>query len=320
MLKTNLANTNTAYAAQIAGINDTYSGLIDTQKIINNLNLSRVKAYGLSSGNAMSTPIEFTYAVSNTEQAGISEVKKLDNTRNSLIAQAESAREDADAKLMQASMDSEVEARAASLEKIKTDQQTQLKATQTNLLAAAVTTFGKQFTDEQDPTKRDALIKQIVNGSGGMLDYGSVYGSLSSNAAATTKATQDAETHSADMKLKAAQTANEWANASKTKSANTQASVFSAIDDRLQPGVQMPGRKDGGTYLDENGFITKDGFNLLVQGSHQNGITRSTFLKEYGGYLDPGGYGNYGLTKAEQDMLSDVNKTTPIIIPQAPQS
>lgn len=337
MLTTNLANTNAGYAAQISGIMSSYSALIDTQKSINLQNIGRVKSYGLSSGNAMTTPIEFTYAVSNTEQTALGEIKKLDDQRDSLIAAAQAAEQDADAKLLSASMDSiqkiedtmrtatqalqtSIDARYATLNKIKDDQQAQLLKTQQTLLAAATTNYGQEYADEKDPTKRDALIKSIVNASGGQLDYGTVYGSLSTNSAALTKAKTDAATSAADLKLKGAQTAEAFANAAKTQATATTQKAFSAIDDRLQPGVIIDGRSDGGTYLDTNGYLTKDGFNTLVQAAHQKGITRTAFLTEYAGHLDPGGLDNYGLTKAEQDKVNDVNKTTPIIIPNLPGS
>lgn len=338
MLQTNLANTNATYAATVAGIQSTYGQLIDTQTRINGMNVGRVKAYGLASGNAMSTPIEFTYAVSNEEQTAMNAIGDLDAKRDAALATAKSAMDDADAKLLSDSMasvdtiekdmqtqaaalQSQVDARYQTLQKIEDEQKTQLAATQQNLIAAAITQYGTSYANETDPAKKDALIKQIVNASGAQLDYGSVFAALSANATTVAAAKSKAASDAADLALKGAQTAEATANAAKTQQGNVQSQAFNSIDDRLQKGVIIDGRStaqggDGGTYLDTNGYMTKDGFDTLVQAAHQKGISRSTFLKEYGGYLDPGGYSNYGLTKAEQDTLTDVNKTTPIVIPE----
>lgn len=333
MLNTNLAANDANYAAQIQSIKNTYGSLIDTQTRINNLNVSRVKAYGLASGNAMGTPLEFTNAVTNEETAANAAIQKLDDSRDSLIAQAQTAQQSGDAKLLADSMDAidkvesdmkataaqlqtQVDQRFTSLQGIEKDQKAQLLQTQQNLMAAALSTYGQQYANETDNTKRDALIKNIIGQSGGLLDYGTVLTSLSANAASITKAKTDAATSAADLALKAAQTTEAKASAAKTfkdASTATTSQVFSAIDNLM-------GTKDksGMPYTDANGKFTKGGFDALVKAAGENGVNRADFLKQYGGYLDPGGYANYGLTKAEADSLSNVNKVTPIVIPQAP--
>lgn len=336
MLTTNLAANDATYAAQIQGIQNTYSQLIDTQTRINNLNTSRVKAYGLSSGNAMGTPIEFTYAVSNEEQTGAAAIQKLDDSRDSLIATAQAAQQSGDAKLLSDSMasidqiekdmqtqaqalQSQVDTRFQTLQGIEKDQQAQLAATQQNLLAAAVTQYGQQFADETDPTKKDALIKQIITSSGGQLDYGTVFGSLTSNAATLTAAkTQTAKDNAslassaADVALKGAQTTEAYAAATKDATANNKDEVYGALDNYINtPAAKQPG---GVPVLDDNGYFTQAGFQNAVSMARENGVNMQTFLGEYGGYIDPGAYDNYGLTKAQQAMLTNQNKTTPIVV------
>lgn len=352
MLQMNLANTNAGFAAQLQGISASYSSLIATQTQINNQNIARVKAYGLASGNAMSTPIEFTYAVAGEEQTALSALQKLDDARDAAIASATAAEQDADSKLLSDSMASvqqiekdmqdqasalqtQLDDRYATLNKIKADQQAQLQKTQQSLIASALTTYGSSWASETDPTKQDATIKQIVNQSGGQLDYGTVYGALSSNAAALTKAKQDAATSAADIGLKGAQTAEAYANAQKTSSANNTTAVFSAVDNALGVGADgtpmkvgygadgkpLPGADPstsgyGTPYTDAStGYMTKAGFQMLSQSAAENGTDRAAFLKEYGGYLDPNAYGSYGLTTAEQDQLTDTSKATNIVIP-----
>lgn len=341
MLTTNLAANDATYAAQIAGITNTYAGLITTQTRINNLNNARVKAYGLASGNAMSTPIEFTYAVSNEEQTGLTAIQTLDDQRDSLIATAQAAQQSGDAKLLSDSMASveQVETdmrnqtaalatlvtdRFTVLQKIEADQQTQLQQTQQNLLAAAVVKYGDQFNSATDSTTKDSIVKQIIQASGGVLDYGTVLGGLQTNATNAATTAETAAKDASTIALQGAQTteayasaANDAANASKTSAAQQQDEVNSALDNY----IASPAAKTGGVpVLDQNGYFTKAGFTSAAAMAGENGMTRANFLQQYGSYLDPGGYSNYGLTKQEQDVLNDVNKTTPIYIPTSSTS
>lgn len=334
MLQTNLANNDSAAAAQIQSITDTYSNLIDTQTRINNLNINRTKAYGLASGNALATPLEYTNAVSAKESDAMAQIQTLDNSRDDAIAQAKAAQASGDAKLLQDSMDqvdtiesnmqstlaslaSEVTNRATLLNQVETQQKADQAAQSQKLLAAATAQYGTQFASLTDPTQQDAMIKNIVAQSNGMLDYGSVYGSLQAAAATASAAKTQSAKDASSLALQAAQTNEANASAAKTyadaskSAATTPSDVFGAIDKLL-------GTKDssGMPYIEAStGYFTKGGYQTLLNAAAENGVDKAAFLAQYGSYLDPNAYANYGLTKADQDTLTNTNKVTPIVIP-----
>lgn len=333
MLQTNLANTDAAFAAQISSIQSTYTGLIDTQTRINNLDVSRTKAYGLGTGNAISAPLEFTNAVSNKETDAAAAIAKLDNARDSAIAQAQAAEASGDATLMQDSMDQidkiesdmkttatqiqdEVTSRASLLTQVETQQKQAQQTQAAQLLAAATLQYSSDFIGANgDATKQDTIVKNIVAGSGGLITYSQALGSLST--AATTAATNktQAAKDASTLALQAAQTtsaqstaAKNFADAQKTQNTPTPSQTYDKINQLLAPGVTD---KNGVPYLDANGKLTKQGFQTVVNAAATENMTRADFLKQYGSYLDPNGYSNYGMTQAEIDGLNDTSKTNP---------
>jgi hypothetical protein len=349
-LTTNLANTDAAYAAQIQSIQNTYAGLIETQTRLNNLNIARTKAYGLASGNAMSTPLEFTNAVSLKEQDAMNAIQKLDDSRDNLIATARAAQASADAKLLQDSMasidkiESDMAATAASIAKevtdryavlqtIETQQKADLKTKADAFLAAQTLQYVDAFGNSKDNTAKDTIVKNIVTASGGLLDYGTVLakltGAVQAKTDATTKATQD----KADLAYKLAQTGASMANSDQSKAstaktwqevANMQKGLnadgtpngdktLSSVSKYLQPGQKFP---DGTPVLAPDGKLTSDAFDRL---STAPGMDRTKFLTQYGSLLQPGSdnkYSQYNLTGAEVKKLTGA---TPIYIPPSTQ-
>ena len=117
LFKTSLANIDATTNDTLNRINQTFDQQLIQQKRINQLNIDRVKAYGLSSGGQY-TPIMFRDAISEREQEASSKVAELDNKRNLLLSEAKSARDQGSSKLLSEKLDS--------LEKIDTDIRTTL--------------------------------------------------------------------------------------------------------------------------------------------------------------------------------------------------
>jgi hypothetical protein len=61
---------------------------------------------------------------------------------------------------------------------------------------------------------------------------------------------------------------------------------------------------DGEPYTDSDGFLTPKGFKTLVVNAAEDGIDRTTFLSQYGSYIDPANLDAYGLTMKEKASLS----------------
>lgn len=60
---------------------------------------------------------------------------------------------------------------------------------------------------------------------------------------------------------------------------------------------------DGTPYTDPNGFFTPEGFRTVQQAALASGISRSEFLENYGGNLNPDTVDQYGLTNKEKENL-----------------
>ena len=84
---TTLRAIDATVEATIGDLQSTYAQRITEQKRINELNIARVKAYGLG-GGGIYTPISFGDAVTNREQEASDKIKSLNNERNALIAKA----------------------------------------------------------------------------------------------------------------------------------------------------------------------------------------------------------------------------------------
>lgn len=60
---------------------------------------------------------------------------------------------------------------------------------------------------------------------------------------------------------------------------------------------------DGTPYTDPNGFFTPEGFRTIQLAALASGISRSEFLENYGGNLNPDTVDQYGLTNKEKEDL-----------------
>ena len=101
---TSLAALDATVAATIARIGATYDKRISEQERINQLNIDRVKAYGLA-GSGRFTPISFGDAISGREQAAADKIAELESQRNAFLAEARAARDAGEAGLLRDRMD-----------------------------------------------------------------------------------------------------------------------------------------------------------------------------------------------------------------------
>jgi hypothetical protein len=334
LLNTSLAAVDSTYSATLGNIENTYNASYAVQSRINKINIARTKAYGLATGGALSTPLEFTNAVSEKETAAAAEIQKLDSARQQAIAEAMAARDAGDAKLMQAHLDAisgieqDMRTNLANIAKAATDrftllnsiakqQQDDLKVQATKMLAEVVAKQSSSFGDAKTPDEKDKIVNDIVAQSGGVLDYGTVYQGLNQAVADSTKASQDAayntaRINSANASANAsnASAAVNWAKAARGGSEPTESQragdVFSGINQLLSGDAKdSNGTPYTYTASDGNQYITAQGFKTLVAAAKEDGITKSKFLDEYGGQLDPGSgdYEGYGLTQADKNKL-----------------
>lgn len=76
------------------------------------------------------------------------------------------------------------------------------------------------------------------------------------------------------------------------------ASALIELSNYLVPGQTLPGT-DGIPVIDQNGFITPEGFKTAINAAQKEGVTRKEFLAEYGNLLFPESYTVYGITPQE---------------------
>lgn len=194
LFTTSLASIDAATAATIDNIKQSYTKRIDEQRRINDLNIARVKAYGLANGGQY-TPIDFSDAVSNREEEAANKISALEGERNALLAQAKAAAESGKTALLRTHMEDLAKIEddlRANLEKVHTEANAQYEVLQTlrkqaeqehkdklaearTRFAAVASTFLDQY-DGKDQAGKDALIKQIMAETG--LDYAAVFSEM----------------------------------------------------------------------------------------------------------------------------------------------
>ncbi len=210
---TSLANLNASTASTISAINTTYDKRIAEQNRINNLNIDRVKAYGLANGGQY-TPIAFSDSVTNREREASDLITSLESQRNDLINKANMARNDGETALMRQHLTDlqtiddkinnqlkDVQATAEKnyqdLRNARIDAENKHKAQVAEALTSLQATAPSMVDayTSTDSTGQDAIIKKIVAQTG--LDYGQVYATL--EGAVTKK-----QTNSLDLRKKTA--------------------------------------------------------------------------------------------------------------------
>lgn len=333
LLKTSLAAIDSTYASTLANIDSTYQANLATTKRINALNIDRTKAYGLATGNALSTPIEFTNAVSQRETEAAANISALDTQRNAAIAAAKAARDSGDAAALQSNIDkinqietdmrsqlNDIATQATNrfnlLTKVADDQLNKQQDAAKSLLAAAALQNLDAYGNAKDDKAKDNIVKNIVASSGGQLKYSDVLGALQTGVSDAAKAkTQTAKDEADIAQSKAsanASNASAAVNWAKSKNggkdltdADKKNASYATINDLLSYTEAKPAA-NGEFYTDKNGFVPPQRFHDLIDNAKEDGITRSDFLTEYGDKLYPGtdkDYAGYGLTQAEINKI-----------------
>lgn len=303
LFKTSLANIDATTNDTLNRINQTFDQQLIQQKRINQLNIDRVKAYGLSSGGQY-TPIMFRDAISLREQEASTKISELDNKRNQLISEAKSARDTGESKLLReklddlAKIDTDIRTNLSNIEKevrnqydlyqkvIKEDEQAHIKKVEEskNKLKA----IASMYLDEYEKDK-DTFIQNLIKNPKVTLSYTDIVDvmenaltSSTSNKLDTKKKEADiasAEALTLDRKASAAKTFAEAANVGKEKKADVDMSK------------EIPE-----AFVDNKDFLAQ----------------RSSFVKKYG--VDGGKYwdaiftkdasGNYIFTKKTESGTS----------------
>lgn len=196
LFKTQLASIDATANATTLRINDTYSKRLEEQARINDLNIARVKAYGLGGGGRF-TPVSFGDAITNREREASDKITSLERERDNLIAQAEQARREGESALLESKLNNifDVEAQLRSnLQQIEKDAEAQYKLLREyreeeeakhqedvkkmqEKLAVIATQYGEDI-DNMTPEEKDAFITELANKTG--LDYATVFTSIQS--------------------------------------------------------------------------------------------------------------------------------------------
>jgi len=176
-------------------IRATFGQRIKEQQRINKVNTDRVRAYGLSSGQAMLTPIMWSDAVTEREREGASIIKDLRNQRQIAIDQANNARNQGRADLLTASLENirnvekrlnekldkiqaESEAQYELLVNMRKEQETEFRNKQIESLQKIQAFFS--LNDEEyknaSPEEKTKLIEEIANKYG--LKYHEVFSAI----------------------------------------------------------------------------------------------------------------------------------------------
>lgn len=194
LYSTSLAAMDATTAATIDNIKNSYDKRIGEQRRINDINIARVKAYGLG-GGGIYTPIDFSDAVSAREVEASNKISELEAQRNSLIAAAKAAADSGRVDLLRNKMadlskieqqmnenllkvQEEANKQYEVLQKYRTkaeqDHKDKLAEAKTRF-ALIASTYLEQY-DGKDQAAKDALIKQIMSQTG--LDYASIFGEM----------------------------------------------------------------------------------------------------------------------------------------------
>lgn len=85
------------------------------------------------------------------------------------------------------------------------------------------------------------------------------------------------------------------------------ATALSELASVLVPGNTIAG-SNGIPFIDQNGFLTPEGFKVAISSAQKEGISRKEFLAEYGDLLFPQSLSSYGITAKE---IKDITGALP---------
>ncbi|OGG65111.1 hypothetical protein A2Z56_02370 [Candidatus Kaiserbacteria bacterium RIFCSPHIGHO2_12_45_16] len=321
LLPKTLAAIDATYKSTVTNIESTYEKLLDSQVKINQVDLGRVKAYGVQNLGGY-VPLEFTKGISKQEQSNANEISKLENERTSLIAKAKAARQEGRVGAMRDSVEDlrkveeqmrervdfllkEVQTRFEITEKAREEKETKRLEAVDKALKRAALTYMDDFEEAKTPEDMDKIVKKIIRDSGGMFtdtDYYDIYSSI-----------QTSISEKRDAALKTKKTETEIANI------ENQMYNRNRTEDRLQAGggddednawaefnsVFESANDDGNPVIGDDGYANPEIFAESLAVAKQKGISRKDFIAEYG-YLintDSERIKDYKLTQAEINAL-----------------
>lgn len=225
LLPKTLALIDAQYAATSSNITNTYSKLLTEQQRINQVNVDRTKAYGLSAGGQY-MPLEFTSAVSDQEQKAANAISTLENERNNLLAQAKASRDQGEISALRDNMDAlnkveetmrqrtkdlsaEVQKRYELTLAVRKEQEAKFQERASKTLEAAKIRYLKDFQNAKTEEDKVKVIRKVILDSAGTLtndDFYSIYSALNSAVMGAEEATAKAGKAAAELKQTEAQT------------------------------------------------------------------------------------------------------------------
>lgn len=334
LLPQTLASIDATYKSSKTNIESTYSRLIDSQKKIAEVDLGRVKAYGVQNGGQY-TPLEFTRAVSKSEAENAREIGRLEGERNSLIAAAKAARQEGRVGAMRTSVEDlqkvekqmrekvdflmkEVQTRYEITEKAREKKETERLLAVEKSLKQAAFKYLDEFETAKDPDAIDKIIKGIIKDSGGLLtenDYMDIYNSMSTaksdkleSANKTKKDELDIKNKEEDILTKQTSRYNQTRNtdsliSDRANGNDDEANIFKDINEALSLT-----NEDGNPVVGEDGFVNPKFFQELLSAAKEDGISRADFIAEYGHLINSADdrIDDYKLTQEEKDKLQNI--------------
>lgn len=295
LLTTGLALIDKTYQSTINNVMATYEASRSVQERINKLNISRTKAYGLGTGDALRAPIEYTNAVSQRETEAAAKINALDTARNAAIFAAEVARDKGEFDMLQNNMDkindiedqmrtslnqvaNEATSRLTLLTKINEQQMAEQKEQSTKALAEMAFKYSGEF-DKADDTKKDSIIKSIIAQNPG-ISYGEVYASLQKVAQDKTDASYKTKKNAVDLANANLQNTKLLKEINNPKSNMTEAQ--STKQDANTVATQLS------TRVDDNGYLSPSDYKKARKAWVSAGYTAKDFDSRFAqDYVDP---------------------------------
>lgn len=343
LLPQTLRAIDSQYSSSMDNISATYERLINSQLKINEVDLGRVKAYGVQNGGQY-MPLEFTSAVSSAETKHAGEIGQLESERNGLIARAKAARDEGrvgamrnnveDLRKVESAMrervdalQKEVQTRFEITEKVRSRKEAErLDAVNKAMKRAAFSYLGDFDKANGDPAAIDKIINGIIKDSGGLLssnDYYDIYSSMQSSSQAgkdtamkNMKDEQSLRKGEVDIRrgeLDMDNTRNTMFNRNRSTESlinsrnkdkdDEEKNVFADLNEAFDSM-----NDDGNPIVGDDGFANPTEFATLMKFAKEDKITRAAFLAEYGNLINPASdrIGDYKLTKAEVDKILNI--------------
>ena len=285
LFQTSLSAIDAQTNSTIEKINLSYDKRIKEQNKINQLNIDRVKAYGLG-GGGIYTPVMFGDAITNRETEASDKISELENNRNQLISDAKSARDAGESKLLREKLEDldavekdlrsqlqdvekEGEAQYKLLREFRKEEeqkhQDQLDKMLKSLqgLAPSYSEEYEKMTDEE----KDQFIDKLSKKTG--LDYATIYSTMESATAGILE--QDLKNQKAEADIDATEALTKSRKASAFKSYADAGVKNKERQDAVKKEEEMSGKVPD-SFVDDKDFFAK----------------RSKFVKEFG--IDGGKY------------------------------